>query len=67
MAYRSYHNSYDRPAPMMRLVIFLSEEDVKSVDDWGVSTGASSRSDAIRSLVKRGLKDAMPREKQTAT
>lgn len=62
MAYRSYHNSYDRPAPMVRLVIFLSEEDVKSVDEWGLSNGASSRSDAIRSLVKRGLKDDVSHE-----
>lgn len=66
MPYRSFHNSYERSAPKMRLVIFLSEEDVKSVDEWGVSNGATSRSDAIRSLVKRGLKDDVSRENKPA-
>lgn len=40
---------------MSRVVVDLSVSLLREVDDWGVPAGMRSRSDAIRSLLRRGL------------
>ncbi len=41
---------------MVRVVAHLAENLVEEIDAWGVPSGCKSRADAIRRLLKSGLK-----------
>ena len=38
-----------------RVVFMARAADIEAIDDWGVSAGMRSRSEAIRTLVAKGL------------
>lgn len=46
----------DRPA-LKRVVVLLPESQIEQVDNWGGPAGMRSRTDAIRNLLDRALRD----------
>ncbi len=50
------YSANTRGTGMVRVVTDLAEELVAEVDAWGVPAGCKSRAEAIRILLKQGLK-----------
>ena len=47
-----------RQAPQ-RLVVNLPKAEMARIDHWGVENGKSSRTEAVRDLINRGLQAAV--------
>lgn len=49
-----------RKAADRRLVVMMTEDELGAIDAWGVPEGMSSRAEAVRQLISRGLRAADP-------
>jgi hypothetical protein len=63
---RSAYRGPERRTPVRarRILLVLEQPDIEAVDAWAVPAGLPSRSDALRALVRRGLKAERAAEKR---
>lgn len=47
---------YKRVADLERVVFLVPPQELKQIDEWGVPAGMANRSQAIRELIRIGLR-----------
>lgn len=48
--------AYSRKVKTRRLVMLMDPADLAAIDEWAIPRGKASRSEAVRELIKAGLK-----------
>jgi hypothetical protein len=55
---------YEKEKLNQRVVVLMSDDDTKAVDNWGIPAGMPSRTAAVRYLLKQGLGAVIAKESQ---
>ncbi len=50
----------------LRVVVLMPKDEAEAVDSWGIPAGMSSRTSAVRYLLKRGLETVKAQENRNS-